>query len=183
MDCYKAYFTYKSKGVRERYDLELTAEGNLTFAQANKRNKAYKKRIIDNIVCEKASIIKGFQLKKEDKALVIVAHGKFISVYDLETKDWISHTQYSDDVNRLFLIKLEPEEKPSACIILENGEIYLNITAETERLVNSDKAFIKVEGTLDFTVEDSIESRRYFFITTKGENQGLENDDEIDVLS
>ncbi len=60
MDSSKAYFTINSKGVEKRYELELNEEGNFTFAQANKINYKYQDKIIDNIICTKASIIKSF---------------------------------------------------------------------------------------------------------------------------
>ena len=106
-----------------------------------------------------------------------MAHGKFISIYDLEGKNWQSHTQYVDDIMQLFSIALEKDAKPVTCIILDNGELYLDILTDLETSITSDKAFLKIEGKLLDTAEDSAQSQKYLFLFTK------EGEEKPEVLS
>jgi hypothetical protein len=81
------------------------------------------------------NLYNSFQLRKEEKSLFLISHGPFLSIYDLEDKRWDRHLKFDDDIMKLFSYNPTEEnshgKKTVSCVILNNGEIYLDVISVT----------------------------------------------------
>lgn len=86
-------------------------------------NKVFLK-IVQNIV----KLFVGFNILRTANTgtIVVMAHGKFISIYDVFEKAWTKHCRYEDDILMLFRHYSTDADRYQS-IILKNGAIYIGV--------------------------------------------------------
>lgn len=102
-------------------------------------------QVQDKILQDYVDIFQSFVIKEEDETTIcIIAHGKFISAYDLLAGEYLPRIlTLPDNIETLFYTKAEYTYEKKLCVMLNNSDIYLDIM----QYLNSDEKpdFKKVE--------------------------------------
>jgi len=101
-----------------------------------------------------------------------LAHGPFISTFNLSTNEWIAHTNFGQDVYQLFK-RVDPDVCMNFGALLYNGDIYCDLredpTNSIIKLRKSDKPDFHIEGEILEAYADKLYAYNYF-IFSKGKD-------------
>jgi hypothetical protein len=95
------------------YGFEHKNKSSITFNLANPISREdldfdnIPVKLVQNIV----SLYTGVHLVKIGKAMVVITHGKFVSLFDLIEWKWINHIEFEDDILKLFRIYKTKESR------------------------------------------------------------------------
>lgn len=80
------------------------------------------------------NIYSDFKIVKVDEktSFLILAHGNFLSIYDIAQEKWVKHTQYWEgDIKKFFSIK-NKEKSIVTGVVLTTGSIYIDDLKNTD---------------------------------------------------
>ena len=88
------------------YGFDHKNKSNITFslAQPISREEIDFDQIHVKLVHNIVSLFAGFHLVKIGYAMCVIAHGRFISLFDLIEWNWKNHIEFEDDIIKLFRI-------------------------------------------------------------------------------
>lgn len=104
-------------------------------------------KIVQNI----AKPFVGFNILRTNNTgtVVVLAHGRFISLYNILEQQWTKHCRYEDDILMLFR-HYETDSDRYQSVILKNGAIYIGVVNNDMLVdeVNTSKRKLKIEGEI-----------------------------------
>eukprot|EP00347_Sterkiella_histriomuscorum_P010531 403375928 len=104
----------------------------------------------------------------DDTTLCIVAHQKFISVFDIINWKWINHIQFESEIVSLFFQKTSNNQYKS-CVYLKNNDLFFDVSKffYTTELVTSSQCSLKLLEETYYHLEvcdNSVDYGDVFFI-------------------
>ena len=58
--------------------------------------------------------------------MVVISHGRFVSLFDLIEWRWLNHIEFEDDIVKLFRIYKTKESRYQS-VLLRNGAVYIGV--------------------------------------------------------